>query len=105
MISHSHSSPPHAEPEPAAKPAREFAAFVGIDWADEQHAVCVLAAVPQHEQEQLRREVLPHTPEAIAAWASGNEHEQSVMGVIAAAIGAGTGMLLAWDYWRRMVGL
>ena len=65
MISHSHSSPPHAEPEPAAKPAREFAAFVGIDWADEQHAVCVLAG------EQLRREVLPHTPAAIAAWAGG----------------------------------
>jgi transposase len=54
-----------AAPQPAAEPAREFAAFVGIDWADEEHAVCVLAG------EQLQREVLPHTPEAIAAWAAG----------------------------------
>jgi transposase len=51
--------------EPAAEPKCEFAAFVGIDWADEEHAVCVL------DGERLRREVLPHKPEAIAAWAAG----------------------------------
>jgi transposase len=65
VIDHSHSRAAPAAPEPAAEPAREFAAFVGIDWADEEHAVCVLAG------ERLRREVLPHTPEAIAAWAAG----------------------------------
>jgi transposase len=65
VINHSHSSPADAESQPAAKPDREFAAFVGIDWADEEHAVCVL------DGQRLRREVLPHTPEAIAAWAGG----------------------------------
>ena len=62
MTDHSHSRPA-AAPEPATE-QREFAAFVGIDWADEEHAVCVL------DGERLRREVLPHTPEAIAAWAA-----------------------------------
>jgi transposase len=64
MTDHSHSRASAADPEPAAEPAREFAAFVGLDWADEEHAVCVL------DGESLRREVLPHTPEAIAAWAA-----------------------------------
>jgi hypothetical protein len=41
----------------------------------------------------------------IAAWTIGTDREQSAVGLIVAAIGAGTGMLLAWDYWRRMVGL
>lgn len=64
MTDHSHSCAAAAAPEPAVEPPREFAAFVGIDWADEEHAVCVL------DGERLRREVLPHTPEAIAAWAA-----------------------------------
>lgn len=41
----------------------------------------------------------------LAAVGIGTDREQSAVGVIAAAIGAGTGMLLAWDYWRRLVGL
>jgi transposase len=69
-MNHSH-SPPAAQSKPAAEPAPEFAAFVGIDWADKEHAVCVLDAVPDREKERPRREVLPHTPEAIAAWAGG----------------------------------
>lgn len=69
MTDHSHSRTAAATPEPAAEPQREFAAFVGIDWADEEHAVCVL------DGEQLRREVLPHQPEAIAAWAAGLAHQ------------------------------
>jgi transposase len=51
------------------EPQTEFAAFVGIDWADEEHAVCVL------DGERLRREVLSHTPEAIAAWAASLERD------------------------------
>jgi transposase len=45
----------------------EFAAFLGIDWADRKHDVCLLAAGCN------RREfsVLPHRPEAIAQWAEG----------------------------------
>ena len=42
----------------------EFAAFVGLDWADATHDVCVQAAGTE------RREfvVLEHRPEAIDAW-------------------------------------
>jgi len=40
-----------------------FAAYVGIDWADEKHAVCMLEGTGQIEQ------ALDHSPEAIAAWA------------------------------------
>jgi Transposase len=41
-----------------------FAAFVGIDWADAQHDVCLQAAG------STKREccILEHTPEAIDAW-------------------------------------
>jgi transposase len=69
VTDHSHSRSAAAAPEPATELAREFAAFVGIDWADEEHAVCVL------DGPRLRREVLPHTPEAIAAWAAGLARE------------------------------
>ena len=43
----------------------EFAAVVGIDWADRKHDICLLPAGSN------RREwsVLPHRPEAIAQWA------------------------------------
>ena len=41
-----------------------FAAFIGLDWADAKHAVCLQAAGSE------RREFLSleHRPEAIAAW-------------------------------------
>jgi len=44
----------------------EFAAFVGIDWADSTHDVCLQAAG------SAKREycILTHTPEAIDAWVS-----------------------------------
>src|SRR2546426_8553007 len=44
----------------------EFAAFVGIDWADSKHDVCLQAAG------SAKREcfILTHTPEAIDAWVS-----------------------------------
>jgi transposase len=45
----------------------EYAAFVGIDWADRKHDVCLLAR-GSHEREFS---VLPHRPEAIAQWAEG----------------------------------
>lgn len=41
-----------------------FAAFVGIDWADQNHAVCLLDG---HQSTQLQ---LEHSPEAIAEWAA-----------------------------------
>lgn len=42
----------------------KFAAFVGLDWDSEQHAVCILPAAGGKPQQ---REV-PQTPEAIAQW-------------------------------------
>ncbi len=46
-------------PQPA-----EYAALIGLDWADQKHDLCLL--VPgQSEPEQL---ILPNTPEAIPAW-------------------------------------
>jgi transposase len=45
-------------------PTPACAAFVGLDWADQQHAVCLSPA------DSLTPELstLPHTPEAIAEW-------------------------------------
>jgi len=51
--------------EPVLSEAR-FAAFVGIDWADVKHDVC-LQAVGSNEFEFS---TLAHTPEAITAWTS-----------------------------------
>jgi transposase len=45
----------------------EFAAFIGIDWADRKHDVCLLAAGSSNPEFS----VLPHRPEAIAQWAEG----------------------------------
>jgi transposase len=46
-------------------PEEEFAAFIGIDWADAKHDVC-LQAVGSDTREFSR---LEHQPEAIDAWA------------------------------------
>ena len=45
----------------------EFAAFIGIDWADRKHDVCLLAAGSGKQA----LSVLPHRPESIAQWAEG----------------------------------
>jgi transposase len=47
------------------KSAPDFAAFIGIDWADKKHDVCLFtpdASEPEHS-------VLPHRPTEITAWA------------------------------------
>jgi len=43
----------------------QFAAFVGIDWADAKHDVCLKAA----DSEKVEHKVLAHKPEAIEQWA------------------------------------
>ena len=45
----------------------EFAAFVGIDWADRKHDVCVQAVGSCTKE----LSVLAHRPESIAQWAEG----------------------------------
>ena len=44
--------------------SKAFAAFIGLDWADAKHDICLQAAGSE------RREflVLEHSPEAIDAW-------------------------------------
>lgn len=46
-------------------PSNEFAALIGIDWASQQHALCL------YDCATAKREscTLAHTPEAIAQWA------------------------------------
>lgn len=46
-----------------------FAAFVGIDWADKEHAICVLSG------DQMTFEQIEHSAEAIAQWAE-RMHQQ-----------------------------
>src|SRR2546422_4627100 len=44
-----------------------FAAYVGLDWGDEQHAVSLCTA----GADRIERTTLNHTPEALTAWANG----------------------------------
>ena len=42
-----------------------FAAFIGLDWANKKHDVCLRVA----GQEKVQHKVITHTPEALDAWA------------------------------------
>ncbi len=46
-------------------PTQAFVAFVGLDWADTSHAVCLQVAGSDMRESR----VWAHTPEAIGAWA------------------------------------
>ncbi len=50
-----------------AENATEFAAFIGLDWADQKHDLCLSVA----GSESLERSVLEQSPEALDAWAAG----------------------------------
>lgn len=45
--------------------SNEFAALIGIDWADRKHDLCLLDVATGHRE----RSVLEHTPKAVHAWA------------------------------------
>jgi hypothetical protein len=47
------------------RPDNEFAAFVGIDWADAKHDICLQVA----NSEKREFDVLIHRPDAIEQWA------------------------------------
>jgi transposase len=67
----------------------KFAAFVGLDWEDQKHAVCVLPAVggtPQHRE-------VPQTPEGIAEWV-GELRQQFGEGTIAICLEQSRGALV-----------
>ena len=44
-----------------------YAAYIGIDWADQKHDICLYAPTT----EQFEFSVIGSQPEAIAAWADG----------------------------------
>jgi len=48
----------------AIQPEPEFAAFIGIDWADQKHIWCLQTA----GSEQRESGELEHTPEAVESW-------------------------------------
>ena len=48
----------------AVKQEPQFAAFVGIDWADQKHVWCLQAA----DSEKRESGELEHTPEAVETW-------------------------------------
>lgn len=57
----------------------QFAAHVGLDWADKKHDVCV-----QFKKGEPTFHVIKHTPEALDTWL--NELHQMVKGRIAIAL-------------------
>lgn len=48
------------------RPKEEFAAYIGIDWADQTHFVSLRAA----DSQEVERYKLEHTPEVLARWVS-----------------------------------
>ncbi len=55
----------HTQALPPLSPEREFAALIGLDWADQTHALCLYDCAT----DQSESSTLAHSPEAIAAWA------------------------------------
>lgn len=42
----------------------DYAAYIGIDWADRKHDICLFDPTTC----QIEQSVIAHTPEAISAW-------------------------------------
>jgi transposase len=53
--------------DPHSPPPSEAILLVGIDWAQQSHAVCL---IEPHGDSTPRHSQLPHQPDAIAAWAA-----------------------------------
>jgi transposase len=66
-----------------------FAAFVGLDWADEKHAVVLVAAGSQVKEATT----LEHTPEALSDWVA-QLHQRFAGGKIAVILEQSRGSLL-----------
>jgi transposase len=75
--------------EVESKQEPQFAAFVGIDWADEKHAWCLQAA----GSEKRESGELEHTPEAVEAWV-GQLCQRFGNGPIAVAVEQSRGALV-----------
>ena len=58
----------------------KFSIFVGLDWANKKHDVCVQIG----DSDKRRYEVISHTPESVDSWL--NELRKEVKGDIAVAV-------------------
>ena len=71
-------------------PPVTYAAFVGLDWADRFHQVCLRAADSQRDEQSI----LPHEPAALHAWAE-SLRARFPQGKIAVALEQSKGPLLS----------
>ncbi len=78
-----------SDPQVSPSSNEAFAAFVGLDWADEKHAVVLLAA-NSHTKEHA---TLDHTPEALSDWVA-QLHQRFAGGKIAVILEQSRGSLL-----------
>ena len=46
-------------------PGSDFAAYIGLDWADKKHDICLKAGI----EDDLEYAIVKHTPESIHEWA------------------------------------
>ena len=69
--------------------SESFAAFVGLDWADDKHAVVLLAAGSQIKEHAT----LAHTPEGLSDWVA-QLHQRFAGGKIAVILEQSRGSLL-----------
>lgn len=79
-------------PTPATPPAQDapaYALFIALDWADDQHDVCVLDPVTQQRPQQR----LEHNPTALHAWLA-DLHRRFPGRQLAVALEQQTGSLL-----------
>jgi transposase len=79
----------HSEMQIRSSSNESFAALVGLDWADEKHAVVLLAANSQIKEHAT----LEHTPEALSDWVA-QLHQRFAGGKIAVILEQSRGSLL-----------
>jgi transposase len=79
----------HSNPQTKLSTDESLAAFVGLDWADDKHAVVLLAAGSQTQEHAT----LEHTPEALSDWVA-QLHQRFPGGKIAIILEQSRGSLL-----------
>jgi transposase len=79
----------NSNPQLEVSTNQSIAAFVGLDWADEKHAVVLLVAGSQTKEHAT----LEHTPEALSDWVA-QLHQRFAGGKIAIILEQSRGSLL-----------
>jgi transposase len=55
----------------ASSPEPGFAAYIGIDWSDQEHHICLMASAPAGPPPQQEHQVVEHRPEPLTEWVAG----------------------------------